>query len=138
MRRCLLQCRSSSLLSSVHHRVKIQSRFLPAVQNGRRSLSSAMLEVNSDLVVTANVKRKQILLDMLPILLRMQSITDIKARLQGTIDEGNYAKALRMCSECLVVIDACKVRSQAVSFTYQRQGRLPGLICCVHRSFLRL
>jgi hypothetical protein len=69
-----------------------------------------MTEVNSDLVVTANVKRKQILLDMLPILLRMQSIIDIKSRLQSTIDEGNYAKALRMCSECLVVIDACKVR----------------------------
>ena len=84
-----------------------------------------MKEVNSDLVVTANVKRKQILLDMLPILLRMQSITDIKSRLQGTIDEGNYAKALRMCSECLVVIDACKVRSQALPFTDQRQDPLP-------------
>ena len=36
-----------------------------SVQNGRRYLSRAMFEVSQDLVVAANVKKKQVLLVML-------------------------------------------------------------------------
>ncbi|GBG89839.1 hypothetical protein CBR_g49688 [Chara braunii] len=74
-------------------------------KNGRRYLDAAMREVSQDLVVTANVKRKQILLDMLPILMRMQSVSEIKSQLESTVQQGNYAKALRMCSECLLLME---------------------------------
>ncbi|KAJ7561332.1 hypothetical protein O6H91_03G024200 [Diphasiastrum complanatum] len=76
-------------------------------KNGRRHLASAMHEVSQDLVVTANVKKKQILLDMLPYLERIQQAVDIKSRLDVIVDEGNYGRALHMCSECLQVLDEC-------------------------------
>ncbi|EFJ30283.1 hypothetical protein SELMODRAFT_440658 [Selaginella moellendorffii] len=74
-------------------------------KNGRRRLSLAMHEVSQDLVVAGNVRKKQVLMDMLPILERIQHAIDIKSRLDSTIEEGNYGKALQMCSECLQLLE---------------------------------
>ncbi|EFJ24849.1 hypothetical protein SELMODRAFT_442305 [Selaginella moellendorffii] len=74
-------------------------------KNGRRRLSLAIHEVSQDLVVAGNVRKKQVLMDMLPILERIQHAIDIKSRLDSTIEEGNYGKALQMCSECLQLLE---------------------------------
>ncbi|MCO5614286.1 hypothetical protein L7F22_068564 [Adiantum nelumboides] len=76
-------------------------------KNGRRHLASAIDEVSQNLLVTSNVKRKQFLLDILPVLIKIQHAMDIKSRLEGIADEGDYAKALRMCSACMQLMDSC-------------------------------
>ncbi|KAG0616902.1 hypothetical protein M758_5G150000 [Ceratodon purpureus] len=77
------------------------------VKNGRRYLSRAMTEVSKDLVVAANVKKKQVLLDIVPVLERIHQALDIKSRLDSVVDEGNFSKALHMCSECLLLLEEC-------------------------------
>eukprot|EP00249_Psilotum_nudum_P022392 c28500_g1_i1 orf=1413-4874(+) len=76
-------------------------------KNGRRHLSLAVHEVSQDLVVTSNVKKKQLLLEILPILVRIQHTIDVKSRLDSIVEEGNYAKALQMCSICMQLMDEC-------------------------------
>eukprot|EP00250_Pteridium_aquilinum_P017784 c23783_g2_i2 orf=401-3664(+) len=76
-------------------------------KNGRRHLASAIDEVSQNLLVTSNVKRKQVLLDILPILIKIQHAMDIKSRLETIVEEGDYAKALRMCSACMQLMDDC-------------------------------
>lgn len=76
-------------------------------KNGRRHLASAIDEVSQNLLVTSNVKRKQVLLDILPTLIKIQHAMDIKSRLEGIVEEGDYAKALRMCSACMQLMDDC-------------------------------
>lgn len=76
-------------------------------KNGRRHLASAIDEVSQNLLVTSNVKRKQVLLDILPTLIKIQHAMDIKSRLEGIVEEGDYAKALRLCSACMQLMDDC-------------------------------
>lgn len=76
-------------------------------KNGRRHLSSAIHEVSQNLLVTSNVKKKKVLMDILPILVKIQHAMDIKLRLEGIVEEGDYAKALRMCSACMQLMDEC-------------------------------
>ncbi|KAH7405246.1 hypothetical protein KP509_15G062300 [Ceratopteris richardii] len=76
-------------------------------KNARRRLALAIDEVSQNLLISSNVKRKKILTDIIPFLIKMQHVSDIKSRLQGIVDEGNYAKALRMCSACMQLMDDC-------------------------------
>lgn len=77
------------------------------VKNGRRHLSKAIFEISQDLVVAANVKKKQVLLDMVPVLERVHHAMDIKSRLESIVQDGKYAKALEMCSECMLLLEEC-------------------------------
>ncbi|XP_073395811.1 uncharacterized protein [Physcomitrium patens] len=77
------------------------------VKNGRRHLSKAMAEVSKDLVVAANVNKKQTLLDIVPILERVHHALNIKSCLDSVVDEGDFSKALHMCSECLLLLEEC-------------------------------
>ncbi|CAI7781026.1 unnamed protein product, partial [Closterium sp. NIES-53] len=42
---------------------------------------------------------------MLPVLMRMQQVVDVRGRMDACIDEGDFARALRLCSHCLVLIE---------------------------------
>ncbi|XP_024374840.1 uncharacterized protein [Physcomitrium patens] len=77
------------------------------VKNGRRHLSRSIIEVSRDLIVAANVNKKQVLLDIVPVLERLHQALDIKSRLDSVVDEGDFSKALHMCSECLLLLEEC-------------------------------
>ncbi|KAL3684404.1 hypothetical protein R1sor_002426 [Riccia sorocarpa] len=76
-------------------------------KNGRRFLSMAAQEVSHDLLVAANVRKKQVLLDLFPILERIQLAMETRSHLDSAVDEGDYAKALQLCSECLLLLEDC-------------------------------
>uniref|UniRef100_A0A1D1XEN0 Coiled-coil domain-containing protein 132 n=1 Tax=Anthurium amnicola TaxID=1678845 RepID=A0A1D1XEN0_9ARAE len=74
--------------------------------NGRRHLASSMHEVSRDLVVNANAKKKQALLDMLPVLMELRRALDMQMELEILVEEGNYFRAFQVLSEYLQVLDS--------------------------------
>ncbi|XP_052311729.1 uncharacterized protein LOC7496467 isoform X4 [Populus trichocarpa] len=75
-------------------------------QNGRRHLTSSMNEVSRDLVVNSNSKKKQALLDMLPVLTELRRALDMQIALESLVEEGNYCKAFQVLSEYLQLLDS--------------------------------
>ncbi|GMH12147.1 hypothetical protein Nepgr_013988 [Nepenthes gracilis] len=74
-------------------------------KNGRRHLTSSMNEVSRDLIVTSNSKKKQALLDMLPILTELRLALTMQKSLELHVEEGNYFKAFQVLSEYLQLLD---------------------------------
>ncbi|CBI17116.3 unnamed protein product, partial [Vitis vinifera] len=74
--------------------------------NGRRHLTSSMNEVSRDLIVTSNSKRKQALLDMLPILTELRHALDMQVALESHVEDGNYFKAFQVLPEYLQLLDS--------------------------------
>ncbi|KAF6147467.1 hypothetical protein GIB67_021293 [Kingdonia uniflora] len=74
--------------------------------NGRRHLTSSMNEVSRDLVVNSKAKKKQALLDILPILTELRHAMDMQVSLESHVEEGNYFKAFQVLSEYLQVLDS--------------------------------
>ncbi|KAI5575748.1 hypothetical protein BDE02_09G001200 [Populus trichocarpa] len=74
--------------------------------NGRRHLTSSMNEVSRDLVVNSNSKKKQALLDMLPVLTELRRALDMQIALESLVEEGNYCKAFQVLSEYLQLLDS--------------------------------
>ncbi|OVA19468.1 Protein of unknown function DUF2451 [Macleaya cordata] len=74
--------------------------------NGRRHITSSMNEVSRDLVVTSKAKKKQALLDMLPILTELRHAVEMQRSLETHVEEGNYFKAFQVLSEYLQVLDS--------------------------------
>ncbi|XP_015951750.1 uncharacterized protein LOC107476449 isoform X1 [Arachis duranensis] len=74
--------------------------------NGRRHLTSSMNEVSRDLIVNSHSKKKQALLDVLPILSELQRALDMQATLESLAEEGNYCKAFQVLSEYLQLLDS--------------------------------
>ncbi|TQE04003.1 hypothetical protein C1H46_010374 [Malus baccata] len=60
--------------------------------NGRRHLTSSRNEVSRDLIVNSNSKKKQALLDMLPVLTELGHALKMQAELEFLVEEGNYCK----------------------------------------------
>ncbi|CAL1366985.1 unnamed protein product [Linum trigynum] len=81
--------------------------------NGRRNLTSSMTEVSRDLVVNTNSKKKQALLDMLPILNELRHAVDMQSALESLVEEGNYCKAFQVLSEYLQLLDSLSELSAA-------------------------
>ncbi|KAI3450647.1 hypothetical protein Pfo_007312 [Paulownia fortunei] len=73
--------------------------------NGRRRLTSSRNEVSRDLIVTENSKKKQALLDMLPILTELRRAVDMQVALETCVEEGNFSKAFQVLSEYLQLLD---------------------------------
>ncbi|EYU37015.1 hypothetical protein MIMGU_mgv1a001212mg [Erythranthe guttata] len=73
--------------------------------NGRRHLTSSRNEVSRDLIVTESSKKKQALLDMLPILTELRHAVDMQAALETCVEEGNFSKAFQVLSEYLQLLD---------------------------------
>lgn len=75
-------------------------------KNGRRHITSSRQEVSRDLVVTTNSKKKQALLDMLPVLAELRHALDIQEALETHVEEGDYFKAFQVLSEYLQLLDS--------------------------------
>jgi hypothetical protein len=45
--------------------------------------------------------------DMVPVLERVHHAMDIKSRLESIVQDAKYAKALEMCSECMLLLEEC-------------------------------
>ncbi|KAJ6835136.1 syndetin [Iris pallida] len=75
-------------------------------RNGRRHITSSMHEVSRDLVVHSNSKKKQALLDMLPVLAELRHALDSQMELDTLVEEGNYFRAFQVLSEYLQVLDS--------------------------------
>ncbi|XP_023537423.1 syndetin-like [Cucurbita pepo subsp. pepo] len=75
-------------------------------RNGKRHLTSSMLEVSRDLIVNSNSKKKQALLDMVPVLSELRHAVDMQSMLESLVEEGNYYKAFQVLSEYLQLLDS--------------------------------
>ncbi|XP_022755917.1 syndetin-like isoform X2 [Durio zibethinus] len=74
--------------------------------NGRRHLTSSMNEVSRDLVVNTDSKKKQALMDLLPVLAELLHAQDMQLALESLVEEGNYCKAFQVLSEYLQLLDS--------------------------------
>ncbi|KAL3530480.1 hypothetical protein ACH5RR_009802, partial [Cinchona calisaya] len=74
--------------------------------NGRRHLISSRNEVSRDLIVTKCSKKKQALLDMLPIVTELRHALDMQVALETLVEEGNFSKAFQVLSEYLQLLDS--------------------------------
>ncbi|XP_058199985.1 uncharacterized protein LOC131314987 isoform X1 [Rhododendron vialii] len=74
--------------------------------NGRRHLISSRNEVSRDLVVTTSSKKKQVLLDMIPVLTELLHALDMQVVLEDHVEEGNFSKAFQVLSEYLQILDS--------------------------------
>ncbi|XP_021729850.1 syndetin-like isoform X2 [Chenopodium quinoa] len=74
--------------------------------NGRRHLTSSMHEVSRDLVVTESSRKKQVLLDVLPVLTEILHALDMQKELETLVEEGNFCKAFQVLSEYLQLLDS--------------------------------
>ncbi|XP_031111672.1 syndetin isoform X3 [Ipomoea triloba] len=74
--------------------------------NGRRHLTSSRNEISRDLIVHRNSKKKQALLDMLPILTELRHALDMQVALETLVEEGNFSKAFQVLSEYLQIMDS--------------------------------
>ncbi|MED6180644.1 hypothetical protein PIB30_011950 [Stylosanthes scabra] len=74
--------------------------------NGRRHLTSSVNEVSRDLIVNSYSKKKQALLDLLPVLTELHRAFVMKSTLESLVEEGSYCKAFQVLSEYLQVLDS--------------------------------
>ncbi|XP_024023775.1 syndetin isoform X1 [Morus notabilis] len=74
--------------------------------NGRRHLNSSVNEVSRDLIVNSHSKKKQALLDIIPVLTELRHALDMQAALESLVEEGNYCKAFQVLSEYLQLLDS--------------------------------
>ncbi|KAF5819783.1 putative vacuolar protein sorting-associated protein [Helianthus annuus] len=73
--------------------------------NGRRHLTSSRNEVSRDLIVNTNSRRKQALLDILPVLTELRRAQDMQVALETHVTEGNFFKAFQVLPEYLQLLD---------------------------------
>ncbi|XP_038979589.1 syndetin-like isoform X2 [Phoenix dactylifera] len=73
--------------------------------NGRRHIALSMQEVSRDLVVNSHSKKKQALLDMLPILTELRRALDMQMELEALVENGNYFQAFQLLPEYLQVLE---------------------------------
>ncbi|CAI9104941.1 OLC1v1003734C2 [Oldenlandia corymbosa var. corymbosa] len=74
--------------------------------NGRRHLISSRNEVSRDLIVTKSSKKKQALLDMLPVVTELRHALEMQAALDSLVQEGNFSKAFQVLSEYLQLLES--------------------------------
>ncbi|PKA48053.1 hypothetical protein AXF42_Ash015816 [Apostasia shenzhenica] len=110
--------------------------------NGRRHITSSMHEVSRDLVVNSKSKKKQALLDMLPILAELHRALDMQMELERLVEEGCYFRAFQLLPEYLQVLDnysdlfAVKEMSTGVEVWLERTlQKLDSLLFGVCRMF---
>ncbi|KAJ0970154.1 hypothetical protein J5N97_023031 [Dioscorea zingiberensis] len=74
--------------------------------NGRRHIVSSMNEVSRDLVVNSYSKKKQVLLEMLPVLGELRHALDMQMELEALVEVGNFFRAFQVLPEYLQVLDS--------------------------------
>ncbi|EEE51346.1 hypothetical protein OsJ_32352 [Oryza sativa Japonica Group] len=73
--------------------------------NGRRHVSSSKNEVSRDLVVNVKSKKKQALLDVLPILTELRNAQDMQMELESFVEKENYFQAFQLLPEYLQILE---------------------------------
>lgn len=73
--------------------------------NGRRHISSSKNEVSRDLVVNVKSKKKQALLDVLPVLTELRHAQDMQMELETFVEKENYFQAFQLLPECLQILE---------------------------------
>ncbi|KAK9072639.1 hypothetical protein SSX86_009074 [Deinandra increscens subsp. villosa] len=73
--------------------------------NGRRHLTSSRNEVSRDLIVNTNSRKKQALLDILPVLAELRRAQDMQVALETHVTKGNFFKAFQVLPEYLQLLD---------------------------------
>ncbi|TVU31805.1 hypothetical protein EJB05_23506 [Eragrostis curvula] len=73
--------------------------------NGRRHITSSKNEVSRDLVVNVKSKKKQALLDVLPILAELRLALDMQMELETFVEKENYFQAFCLLPEYLQVLE---------------------------------
>ncbi|KAG6503672.1 hypothetical protein ZIOFF_035996 [Zingiber officinale] len=74
--------------------------------NGRRHLTSSINEVSRDLVVNKMSRKKQALLDMIPILTELRRSIDMQMDLEVLVENGKYCQvAFQLLPEYLQILD---------------------------------
>ncbi|KAI3722083.1 hypothetical protein L2E82_33109 [Cichorium intybus] len=74
--------------------------------NGRRHLTSSRNEVSRDLIVNTLSRKKQTLLDILPVLAALLRAKDMQVELETHVNEENFSKAFQVLSEYLQLLDS--------------------------------
>ncbi|KAL6641424.1 hypothetical protein ACP70R_019605 [Stipagrostis hirtigluma subsp. patula] len=73
--------------------------------NGRRHITSSKNEVSRDLVVNVKSKKKQALLDVLPILTELRHALDMQMELETFVEKENYFQAFQLLPEYLQILE---------------------------------
>ncbi|KAG8083904.1 hypothetical protein GUJ93_ZPchr0010g9098 [Zizania palustris] len=73
--------------------------------NGRRHISSSKNEVSRDLVVNVKSKKKQALLDVLPILTELRHAQDMQMELDTFVEKEEYFQAFQLLPEYLQILE---------------------------------
>jgi hypothetical protein len=73
--------------------------------NGRRHITSSKNEVSRDLVVNVKSKKKQALLDVLPVLTELRHALDMQMELETFVDKENYFQAFQLLPEYLQILE---------------------------------
>uniref|UniRef100_A0A803M6G5 Syndetin n=1 Tax=Chenopodium quinoa TaxID=63459 RepID=A0A803M6G5_CHEQI len=113
--------------------------------NGRRHLTSSMHEVSRDLIVTESSRKKQVLLDVLPVLTEILHALDMQKELETLVEEGNFCKAFQVLSEYLQLLDTLSElsaiqemsRSVEVVDAYALIGDVSGLAEKIQSFFMQ-
>ncbi|KAK3153224.1 hypothetical protein QOZ80_2BG0169460 [Eleusine coracana subsp. coracana] len=74
-------------------------------KNGRRHITSSKNEVSRDLVVNVKSKKKQALLDVLPILAELRLSLDMQMELETFVEKENYFQAFCLLPEYLQILE---------------------------------
>ena len=78
---------------------------------------------------------------MLPQLLQLQRVVEVRARMDACLQSGEYARALRMCSQCLVLIEeqsgivALMDMNQRIEVRERGWGRVGRVEACSRASW---
>ncbi|XP_066389283.1 uncharacterized protein [Miscanthus floridulus] len=73
--------------------------------NGRRHITSSKNEVSRDLVVNVKSKKKQALLDVLPVLTELRHALDMQMELETFVEKENYFQAFQLLPEYLQILE---------------------------------
>uniref|UniRef100_A0A803N6G7 Vacuolar protein sorting-associated protein 54 N-terminal domain-containing protein n=1 Tax=Chenopodium quinoa TaxID=63459 RepID=A0A803N6G7_CHEQI len=103
--------------------------------NGRRHLTSSMHEVSRDLVVTESSRKKQVLLDVLPVLTEILHALDMQKELETLVEEGNFCKLLDSLTELSAIQEMS--RSVEVVDAYALIGDVSGLAEKIQSFFMQ-
>ncbi|MCL7039957.1 hypothetical protein MKW94_000330, partial [Papaver nudicaule] len=106
---CQAMGHSEDIIKGVHLVRELEKDLITAqviCMNGRRHTTSILNEVSRHSVVKSEAKRKEALLDLVPILCELRHATEMKMSVERHVEEGDYFKAFEVLSEYLQVLDS--------------------------------
>eukprot|EP00899_Mesostigma_viride_P015518 jgi/Mesvir1/23968/Mv10732-RA.3 len=74
-------------------------------RNARRFLSNIRTQVELNLNIAANIRKKQRLISLMEVAASIQNMLTLKSEMQAAVDKSDYAKAVTICLLCLKVIE---------------------------------